>query len=164
VASARDGEVRVHIDAPRERVWTLLADLERMGEWSPECYRVEWLDGARSPAVPGARFRGWNRYGRMRWAVTCEVKTSDPARELTFSTIDHGREMVRWRYRLDSTNSGTDLSESFEVIWLSFAGRLAEDFLMRDRDRRRQEAMRATVERIKAIAEDTSADGVNSTS
>lgn len=164
MASARGGEVRIHIDAPPESVWALLADLERMGEWSPECYRVEWLDGADSPAVPGARFQGWNRYGRMRWSVTCEVKTADPARELAFSTIDRGREMVRWRYCLDASGAGTNVRESFEVVWLSFAGRLAEDFLMRDRDRRRQEAMRATLERIRAIAERPPAAGADPTS
>jgi hypothetical protein len=30
---------------------------------------------------------------------------------------------------------------------------LAEDLLMRDRNRRREEAMRATLQRIKAVAE-----------
>ena len=52
MASARRGEVRVHVDAPPDVVWALVADLDRMGEWSPECYRVEWLDGAASTAKP----------------------------------------------------------------------------------------------------------------
>jgi uncharacterized protein YndB with AHSA1/START domain len=159
VKTARSSEVRIHIDASPDRVWELVADLERMGEWSPECYRVEWLDGASAPAVPGARFRGWNRFGRMRWSVACEVKTADPGRELAFSTIDRGREMVRWCYRLEPTDDGTNLIESFEVIWLSLAGRLAEDFLMRDRDRRREEAMRATLQRIKVTVEVTPKSG-----
>jgi uncharacterized protein YndB with AHSA1/START domain len=41
MTSARQGQVRAHIDAPPEAVWALLADLERMGQWSPECYRVQ---------------------------------------------------------------------------------------------------------------------------
>jgi uncharacterized protein YndB with AHSA1/START domain len=158
MASARSGEVRVHIDAPPQRVWTVLADLDRMGEWSPECYRVEWLDGARSPATAGARFKGWNRYGRMRWSVTCEVKTAEPGHELAWSTVERGREMVRWRYRFEPAGGGTDVTESFEVMWLSPLGRLAEDVLMRDRDRRREESMRATLEQIKALAEAPDAD------
>jgi carbon monoxide dehydrogenase subunit G len=32
MASARQGQVRTHIDAPPETVWPLLANLERMGE------------------------------------------------------------------------------------------------------------------------------------
>ena len=153
MASARHGEVRIRIDAPPQRVWALLADLDRMGEWSPECYRVEWLDGAKSPATPGARFKGWNRYGRMHWSVTCEVTTVEPNQEIAWSTVDGEREMVRWRYRFEPADGGTDLTESFEVKWLPFTARLAEDVLMRDRDRRREQAMRTTLERIKALAE-----------
>jgi uncharacterized protein YndB with AHSA1/START domain len=153
MASARQGQVRVHIDAPPEDVWALVADLERMGEWSPECQRVQWLAGARSPATPGARFKGWNRYGLMRWSMTCEVKSAAPGRELSWSTVQRGRELVRWRYQFEPADGGTDVTESFEVIWLPFTARLAEDVLMRDRDRRREQAMRTTLNRIKDIAE-----------
>ena len=151
--SARSGQEQIHIEAPPSRVYELLSHVEGMGEWSPECYRVEWLDGARSPAAPGARFQGWNRYGRMKWSVTCQVKTADPHREIAWSTIERGREMVRWRYRLTPADGGTDLVESFDVYWLSLAARIAEDYVMRDRDRRRAESMRATLERLKAVAE-----------
>lgn len=153
MASARTGSVQVHVDAPAEAVWALLSDLERMGEWSPECYRVEWLDGAKAPASPGARFRGWNRYGRMKWSVACKVKTAVPDKELSFSTLVREREMVTWSYRIDPSNEGVDVTEPFDVRWLPISARIAEDFLMRDRDRRRQDAMRATLERIKQLAE-----------
>jgi len=151
--SARSGSVKVHIDAPADRVWELLSHLERMGEWSPECYRVEWEEGASAPAVPGARFRGWNRYGRMRWSVACRVKTAVPAKELSYSTLVRGREMVTWTYRIEPQEKGVELVESFQVQWLPLSARLAEDFLMRDRDRRREAAMRATLERLKQVAE-----------
>ncbi len=124
-----------------------------MGEWSPECYRVRWLEGAKSPATAGARFKGSNRFGWLRWSMTCEVKAADPGRELAFSTVRGERECVRWRYQLEPANGGTDITESFEVVWLPLDARIGEDFLMRDRDRRREQGMRATLERIKAIAE-----------
>ena len=63
----------------------------------------------------------------------------------------------RWRYRLEPTGDGTDLIESFQVIWLPFTARLAEDVLMRDRDRRPEEAMRATLKRINDLAENGAA-------
>lgn len=151
--SARHGQVQLHIDASPQNVWALLANLDQMGQWSPECYRVQWLDGASSPATPGARFQGWNRYGWLRWSMTCQIKTAEPGRELTFSTIEKDREEVRWRYRLEPADGGTDLIESFQVIWLPFKARLAEDVLMRDRDRRREEAMLKTLKRIKDLAE-----------
>ena len=151
--SARSGQVRAYIDATPQKVWALLADLEQMGKWSTECYRVQWLNGASSPATPGARFQGWNRFGWMRWSMTCQVTTAEPGRELAFSTIQRERELVRWRYRLEPAGDGTDVVESFQVIWLPFNARLAEDLLMRDRDRRREEAMRTTLNRIKDLAE-----------
>ncbi len=151
--TARSGDVRIHIDAPADVVWDLLSHLDRMGEWSPECYRVEWEGGATSPAVPGARFRGWNRYGRMRWSVACRVETAVPGRELSWSTLVRGREMVTWCYRLQPSDGGTDLTESFEVHWLPISARIAEDYLMPDRDRRREQAMHRTLERIKSLAE-----------
>ena len=161
--SARSGEVQAHIHAPPQKVLALLADLVQMGQWSPECYRVRWLDGARSPATPGARFQGWNRFGWMRWSMTCQVNTAEPGRELAFSTIQRERALVHWRYRLEPADGGTDLIESFQVIWLPFTARLAEDVLMRDRDRRREEAMRATLSRIKDLAENAATTRGHST-
>jgi uncharacterized protein YndB with AHSA1/START domain len=151
--SARHGQVEIQVDAPPESVWRVVADLDRMGEWSPECYRVRWLDGASSPAKAGARFKGWNRYGRMKWSMTCEVTSAEPGREVAWSTIERGRELVRWTYRFDPVDDGTRVTESFDCLWLPFKARLAEDLLMRDRDQRRRDSMRATLERIKAVAE-----------
>ncbi|HET7739030.1 MAG TPA: SRPBCC family protein [Mycobacterium sp.] len=162
--SARTGQASTHIDATPEQVWAIVSDLERMGEWSPECYRVEWLDGATSPAKPGARFKGWNRYGLMRWSMTCEVKTADPGREISWATVKGARELVVWTYRLRPASQGCELTESFEVQWLPPTAVLAEDFLMRDRDRRRDEAMRSTLDRIKKAAESSVTGSVTSSS
>jgi hypothetical protein len=151
--TATHGSVSQHVNAPPDAVWSVLADLERMGEWSPECYRVEWLDGARSPAVPGARFKGRNRYGLLRWSMTSEVKTAEPGKELSWATLQGGRELVTWCYRLEPADGGTELTESFEVHWLPLAARFVEDRLMPDRDRRREQSMRATLERIKDAVE-----------
>ena len=147
------GEASIDIDAAPEVVWELVADITRMGEWSPECHQVRWLDGATSPAKVGARFKGFNKYDWLKWSVKCEVKVADPERELAWSTLRGNREMVRWRYILEPAEGGAELTESFECIWLPLDARLAEDYLMRDRDRRRQDAMRTTLERIKAAAE-----------
>ena len=153
MVSARHGEVSAHVDAPPEEVWSLVADLERMGEWSPECYRVAWLDGAGSPAQPGARFKGHNRWGPVRWSMTCEVKTADPGQEVSWSTVQRGRDVVRWTYRFEPDGAGTTVTESFNVVWLPPMARLFEDVVMVNRDRQREAAMRSTLERIKAAAE-----------
>lgn len=151
--SARSGSVQAHINAPADVVWALLADVERMSEWSPECYRVEWLDGASSPAKPGARFRGWNRYDKLDWSVPCLVKSAVPGVEISWSTLAGDREMTTWSYRLTPSAGGVDVVESFDVQWYSQPARLAEDFLMRNRDERRLDGMRSTLQRIKEVAE-----------
>ena len=64
--TATTGEARIEINASPLTVYHLVSDITRMGEWSAECYQCEWLDGA-TTAVPGARFRGHNRLGKIRW-------------------------------------------------------------------------------------------------
>jgi hypothetical protein len=43
--------------ATREEAWALIADITRMGDWSPETTSAVWRGGATGPAL-GARFRG----------------------------------------------------------------------------------------------------------
>jgi uncharacterized membrane protein len=65
----------VDVDAPADRIYDLVADLPRMGQWSNECGSVEWTNGA-TGAAPDASFaatttrvRGfikWSLQGRAR--------------------------------------------------------------------------------------------------
>ena len=44
------GEVSLHIDAAPEKVWALVSDVTRIGEFSPETFEARWtprLDRAR---------------------------------------------------------------------------------------------------------------------
>ncbi len=150
--TARRGQSRIDIAAPPELVYDLIADVTRMGEWSPECYRCEWLDGATS-AVPGARFRGYNRLGRLRWERTAVVDTADRGREFGFTTVNDGagRRETRWRYTLEPSGTGTLLTESFEFLWCSIANRLAEALIPRGRQVNR--GIEETLRRVKAAAE-----------
>jgi carbon monoxide dehydrogenase subunit G len=152
MTSARQGQVEIHTDVTPDAIWSLVANLDRMGEWSPECYRVIWLDGASAPARVGARFKGKNRWGPVRWSMTCEVKTAEPGREISWSTVQRGRDVVTWRYQFEPEGEGTRIVESFEVHSLPLSARLFEDVLMVNRDAHREAAMRATLERINAAA------------
>ncbi|MDA8311092.1 MAG: hypothetical protein M0Z46_10875 [Actinomycetota bacterium] len=89
----------------------------------------------------------------MKWSVACQVKTAVPEKELSWSTLVRGREMATWCYRLEPSGGGVDLVESFEVHWLPISAHIVEDYFMADRDRRREQAMRQTLGRIKAMAE-----------
>jgi uncharacterized protein YndB with AHSA1/START domain len=150
------GSVTVHIDAPAGRVWELVSDVTRIGEFSPETFEAQWLDGADGPRA-GARFRGHvrrNGVGPVYW-TTCTVLVADPGREFAFAVNGPGGTTVNtWRYRLVPGPDGTgiDVTESFQLprnpptvlYWL-----VAGPFRLRTN----LKGMRATLERIKAIAE-----------
>ena len=73
--------VTVHMAASPEKVWALVSDVTRIGEFSPETFEAEWLDGATGPEV-GARFRGHvkrNGRGPTYW-TTCKVVDSEPGK------------------------------------------------------------------------------------
>src|SRR5207245_10630958 len=86
MATAKSGQESIQIAAAPEDVYDLITDVTRMGEWSPECYRCTWLDGA-GAAVPGARFRGHNKLGRYRWQTTAVITAAEDGRLFAFTNI-----------------------------------------------------------------------------
>jgi hypothetical protein len=89
------------------KVWDLVSDVTRIGEYSPETFGAEWLDGATSPAV-GNRFRGHvRRYGRGPLVYWTECKV----------VIVGGRPTNTWRYDLAAGQEAgtTDVTESFQL-------------------------------------------------
>ena len=151
------GEAQLHIDAAPEAVYAVISDVSRMGEWSPETYKCEWVGGATGPAV-GASFKGSNKRGALRWSTTPKVVVADPGKEFTF---DVGSD-VRWRYRLAPEGNGTQVTESFEMLCdLKWYYAFVERWLMRVSDRKAdlERSMAQTLQRIKqSIEASTSAD------
>src|SRR5436190_1650856 len=98
-------EATVEIGAPLGDLWEMVADVRRMGRYSPVCRRNRWL-GEQCDPVVGARFRGYNRAGGFRWSRECIVTESEPGRVFSFSTIFKGAESTRWRYSFVTTSAG----------------------------------------------------------
>ena len=149
------GEATVHVDAPPEKVYEVVTDVTRMGEWSPECRHCEWLDGATGPTV-GARFKGSNKNGIFRWSTKPRVEVADEGREFSFVTALGAKDSTKWTYRFEPDGGGTKVTESFELMsdmpgYLTFV----EKNLMRIKDRRANliTGMEATLGRIKAAVE-----------
>src|SRR5438105_289553 len=89
-AEGIEGQATIQIQAPPEKVYAMLSDVTRMGEWSPECAKAEWIEGATGP-VSGARFKGSNKKGILRWSTKPTVKVADPGREFTFEVGRAGK-------------------------------------------------------------------------
>jgi hypothetical protein len=148
------------IAAAADNVYCLVAELTRMGEWSPECQRVEWEGGATGPIV-GAKFVGHNRGGPfklLRWSRRGRVLTTDPGREFAFATEEGGHESTVWTYRFEPTADGsTRVTESYEVKKIPAWARIVD--IPTNRHRELLEAMRHTLGQLKTAAEALAADG-----
>ena len=146
-----NGSVTAETGASAEAIWALLTDVTRMGEWSPECHHCEWLGGP-GPAI-GARFRGHNRWGPLRWSTVSQVVGLDPGREFAFLARHWTGATTRWTYRLEANGSGTRITETYETVdtprWI-----LGLERLMKRPDRLTI-GMRTTLERIARAAEKT---------
>ena len=101
----------IDIEAPADKVWGMVSDVTRVGEWSPETVSAEWLDGATGPAL-GARFKGHNKR-KGPWTTKCTVTACEPGRTFGFSV---GKGETTWRYDLAAVDAGCRVTESFEIV------------------------------------------------
>jgi uncharacterized protein YndB with AHSA1/START domain len=98
------------VAARPELVWDLVADVTRVGGWSPECIRAAWLGEPGRPR-PGARFTGRNRMASgFEYEVTCVVTEADRPRAFAWVVLDDSGDPARppslWRYRIDPLPGG----------------------------------------------------------
>ncbi len=113
----RTGRVETVVAAPIDAVWNVVTDVTRVGEWSHECRRVEWLDGATN-AAPGVRFRGTNKAGPWTWSRINEVLVADEPRTFAWRTVPTllFPDSSEWRIELEPVDGGTRITQSFEVV------------------------------------------------
>jgi hypothetical protein len=98
------------VAARPELVWDLVAEVTRVGEWSPECIWAAWLGEPGRPQ-PGARFIGRNRIASgFEYEVTCVVTEAARPRAFGWMVLDDSGDPARpsslWRYRIDPLPGG----------------------------------------------------------
>lgn len=150
-----DVSVQAEIAAPAEALYDLVADMPRMGEWSPECERVDWSDGA-SAAAPGAAFTGHNRNGWRRWSTHGTVTAADRGREFAFEVRSvFNLPVSLWSYRFAPAADGrclvTESTEDRRGALMKLLAPLATG--IGDREARNRETMTRTLERLRVAAE-----------
>ena len=108
----------VSINAAPEKVWPLVANLDRQGEWSPKPYRVEWQSG--EPNAVGSTFRsiGWLPQ-ESEHVMEGVVKVNEPMKTFEVTTHDDKEEWTN-RYELAPSGSGTTVTKT--VIWPPLTG------------------------------------------
>ncbi|WP_328998217.1 SRPBCC family protein [Kribbella sp. NBC_00709] len=101
----------IEVAASPATLYSLVADLPRMREWSPECTRVTWSADP-GPAV-GARFIGHNRVGVVRWFTFGRVVAAEPGRRFSFSIHFGPIPISLWEYDFSPTATGCEVTESW---------------------------------------------------
>lgn len=145
----------LRIEASPEALYDIVSDPSAMGRLSPECTGGRWLDGATGPAV-GARFKGSNKRGFVRWSTTSTVVEAERGKAFAFEVGDSG---TRWAYRFEADGTGTIVTESREAskpypfIAKAFTSVLLGGVAGHTEELRA--GMAATLERLKAEAERT---------
>jgi hypothetical protein len=149
----------VRIAASADAVWSMVTDLPRMGDFSPENIGGYWLDGATGPAL-GAKFRGTNRNGGKQWWTRVTVVQCEPGRLFTFDVrAPIGIRVSRWSYEITPTATGCLLAEH----WYRVGNRFVRNFLgpkvtgRADRPGFNTESIEHTLAKVKTLAEARSA-------
>lgn len=92
-----------------ERLYDLVSDVTRTGEWSPICKDCRWHDDG--GPHEGARFTGRNQTEGRTWETESQVVAAEPGREFAWLV---GAGFARWGYTLEPVDGGTRLTESWE--------------------------------------------------
>lgn len=145
-------EQSTEIAATPEKVWSIVSDLSRMGEWSPQCRKVIVRGGT---VRLGAKTINVNKRGLLVWPTTAKVVTFEPNRKIAYRIAEN---RTVWGFEITPTDSGVRLTERREakngqttkvsstLIGLAMGG--TESF-----DAELEEGMRETLMKIKAAAE-----------
>jgi uncharacterized protein YndB with AHSA1/START domain len=104
-------EAETWIDAPPERVWALVADVELMPTMSTELQSIEWCDGATGPAV-GNSFVGRSAHDALgEWQATSHVVEYEEPRVFAWAVADPDEPAAVWRFTLEPGDGGTRLRQ-----------------------------------------------------
>ncbi len=146
------GSAQITISRPANEVWAAIADVTRMGDWSPECIAGRWVGGATGPAA-GAKFEGDNVAkigGRAlkKWTTTAEVTACEPG--VVFEFVAEG--YTTWRYEFVAGDANhTTVTESFDYTAKGFTGFVYDRILVRPKAMTK--GMKSTLGRVKSTLE-----------
>ena len=103
-------EESIEIDAPPARVWSLVTDLSRMSDRSPQVVRTVVQGG---PVRLGTRTFNVNRRGLLFWPTRAKVVRFEPHSDFAFRIKDN---FVIWSFALEPTaNGGTRVTHRRET-------------------------------------------------
>ncbi|MDV7133380.1 SRPBCC family protein [Williamsia muralis] len=104
----------IDIAADPSRLYEMVSDPTRMGEWSPENLGATVVNpAADGAAFVGMVFHGRNRRGSVKWVTRCTVTAAEPGAHFAFRVDAIGPKTPRlkgpiatWEYRFDTVEAG----------------------------------------------------------
>ena len=102
-------ESSVVIDAPVEKVWSVVSDLARMGERSPQCRKVFVFGG---PIKQGTRMLNINKQGWRVWPTNTQVVEFTPNEKIAFRVAENH---TVWSFTLVPDGEKTTVVERREA-------------------------------------------------
>jgi Polyketide cyclase / dehydrase and lipid transport len=157
-ADTPTAEVAVIVEAPVERLWALVTDINLPARFSSEFQGAQWLDDG--PAV-GARFTGRNEHPAIgSWVTTCVVTRCEVNEVFEWAVGAADEASARWRFELEPAGDGVLLRQWCQ-IGPAPSGLTPAIQAMPDKEERLvarrlaefRNNMQATVEGIRQIAE-----------
>lgn len=144
----------IHIAAPPEVVYDLIADVSAVGQLSPEATGAV---GAPEQLTVGDTFWGTNRRGLWVWVTRCRVTSADRGRAFAFD-VDFGPLPVSsWTYEITAADPGCTVTETWVDRRDGRRGRLftmaGSVIIPGPRDEHNRRNIRTTLEALKAAAE-----------
>lgn len=152
--SIRSHQESVTVGASAEKLYDLVSDITRVGEWSPVCTSCWWDEGVEAGQV-GAWFTGHNELPHRTWETRSKVVAAERGREFAWVV---GGSFVRWGFTLDPVETGTAITESWGFLpggIAMFEEKFGDDARAQIADRTRQalDSIPKSLRAIKRIAE-----------
>ena len=143
----------VVISRSPEDLYDMIADVTRMGEWSPVCTSCWWDEG--DGPTTGAWFTGHNETPERTWETRSQVVAAERGKEFALCV---GGNRVRWGYSFAPVEGGTLVTESWEFLpdgIAMFRERFGDDADAQIEDRRAaaRAGIPATLAAVKRVAE-----------
>jgi Polyketide cyclase / dehydrase and lipid transport len=90
-------------------VYDLVADVTTMPNYSPETIAVSWI-GNTTTATVGAKFKGTNKLGTLKWSTKPTITAAERGRVFGFKVP--GKAGPTWTYEFEAVDGGTRVTES----------------------------------------------------
>lgn len=107
-------EATIDIAASPAVLYDMVADIGRMGEWSPEAVGGRWLRGGSGHV--GDWFEGDNQTPEREWSRECEVAVAEPGVEFTFVVGGVEANCTWWSYEFAGQDGQTTVTERWWMV------------------------------------------------